>query len=211
MESKIKNKISFTENIAEVFTVRLNSYIHKEGLELIKLKLGIEIILINLTKFTIIFLVAAFTGLLKESILMSLVFASIRKSAFGLHAKNSIVCTITSINMFVTGAYISKYLLINNIMVILIFSIIISLLYKYAPADTEAHPLLSKKLRDRLRKKAVVTGIALMIITLTIPSSRIKTLIVLASCYEVINILPLTYKILKRRYRNYENFERANN
>ncbi|QAA31127.1 accessory gene regulator B family protein [Clostridium manihotivorum] len=211
MENKLKNKMNFTENLAGIFTERLNLYIHKEGIDLLKLKLGIEIILINLTKFTIIFSIAAYTGLIKESILMSTVFASLRKSAFGIHAKNSVICTIVSVNMFVTGAYMSRYIPINNIMVVTIFTFIITLLYKYAPADTESHPLLSKRLRDRLRKKAAITGLLLMIITLIIPSYRIKAMITIASCYEVINILPITYKILKRRYRNYEKFERANN
>lgn len=208
MENRLKVKKSLMQTLSQYLTTKLNVYMKKEGVELLKLKLGLEIILINLSKFIIIFLVANYFNLLKEAILMSLVFGSIRKNAFGLHAKSSIVCTILSLIMFVFGAYISNYLLFNNYIIFPVFLIINILLYTYAPADTEAHPLLGQKLKNKLRKRSVITGVILMVLTLVIQNLMLKTLITLASCFEVIIILPITYKILNRRYKNYEKYER---
>lgn len=208
MINKIKCERNIIEMLAEIIIIKLNSKLNKEGLALTKMKFGMEVLLINLSKALVLFLVGAQLNLLKETIFMTLIFGSVRKSAFGLHAKSSIVCTIVTLLMFVGGSYIGHYLNLNNYEIALIFTLFNILLYKYAPADTEKHPLISEKLRKKLRKETVSTGILLMIITVIIPSQLIKSLIVLSVGFEVINILPITYKIFNRRYRNYEQYEK---
>lgn len=211
VENKFKVKISLMERFAEIIIIKLNSYLNKEGIELKKMKLGIEIILINLSKFIIIFFVAARLNLLKETLFMTLVFASIRKSSFGLHANNSIICTIISLIIFVFGPYISYYIKLNNYLVFIIFVLINLILYKYAPADTVNHPLLGKKLRKRLRKQSVIAGLVLMILALIIPNQSVKAMIIISVVSQILSILPITYKILNRGYKNYEKYERADN
>ena len=173
------------------------------------MRLGLEIVLLNVSKFFVVFTIAAYLNLFKEALLMIIAFGCIRKSAFGLHAKSSIVCTINTVGMFVGGAYISQYIKINNYVVLSVFLILNLLIYKYAPADTENHPLIGKKLRERLRKQTVVTGIFLMFIALIVPGPSTKMLVTLSVSFAVIKILPITYKILNRGYNNYEKFERA--
>jgi accessory gene regulator B len=58
-----------------------------------------------------------------------------------------------------------------------------------------------------LRKKAVICGVALMAVTLLIPDNSIKTLLTLGAVFQTVMILPITYKILKRSERNYEEYE----
>ncbi|AAK78063.1 MULTISPECIES: accessory gene regulator ArgB-like protein [Clostridium] len=205
----MKGKSSVMEKLAEVVSLKLNKHLKMEGIELIKLKLGVEIIFINISKLAILFLVSYYFGLIKETIIMLAAFGFLRSNAFGLHAKNSIVCTVMSLLMFVLGAYLSKYLLFNNYMVLASFIIVNLLLFRYAPGDTEAHPLVGAKLRDKLKKQAVLMGMLLMAITLIIPDELIKTCISLSSYFEIISILPITYKVLGRRYKNYYEFERT--
>jgi accessory gene regulator B len=200
MENKLKNRVDYIDLFAECLTSRVNTYLNKEGLELEKMKLGFQILIINISKFIILFAVAEVLGLVKETILMIIVFGCLRKCTFGLHAKSSLVCTITCIAMFNIGSYISQFVKINNYIVFIAFTIINILLYKYAPADTECHPLLGAKLRAKLKKEAVLTGIGLMVLALIIPIPIIKTLMMLSAIYAVIIILPITYKILKRGY-----------
>jgi accessory gene regulator B len=180
---------------------------NKEGLELQKMKLGIEILLINISKLIVIMSVSVYFNLLKETAFLLIIFAIMRRNAFGLHAKNSIVCTIMSLIMFVFGAYLGCFIEFNNYIVFIVFIIMSFLFYKYAPADTEKHPLLGEKSRNKLRKNSVLTCILLMIIVLVMPSKEIKTLSIFAVSFEVISILPITYKILKRSWRNYEKYE----
>ncbi len=208
MENSVKRNKSIMEKVATGVTRKINKHLNKEGIELKKMQLGMEVLLINISKFIIIFSLAYILGLLKEAIFMSLIFGSLRKNAFGLHAENSIVCTSTTSLIFLGGPYISSYMQINNYMVVIIFAILNLLIYIYSPADTEKHPILGKKLRAKLKKKAVITGIILMIITLMCTSYIIKSMIIIAVTAEVITILPITYKILNRGYKNYEKFQR---
>lgn len=209
MENKIQ--LSLMEKVADIITNKINYHLNKEGLELKKMRLGIEILLINISKFTVIFTIAAILNLLKEAVFMSAIFACIRRNAFGIHAKNSFMCTLTSLGMFVFGSYISYYLKFNNYEVFSIFTIVNILLYKYAPADTENHPLIGADLRKQRKRDAVITGLILMVIALLIPNNLIKTLISLAVSFAVILILPITYKLMKRGYKNYEKYEREFN
>lgn len=208
MENNLKTKINLIDRIAEGITIMVNTYLKKEGLELEKMKLGFQILLINVSKFISIITIGAMFNLLKESLFMIFIFGCIRKRAFGLHAKSSIMCTLTCIIMFDFGAYLSRYLEFNNYIVFIAFIIINILLYKYAPADTECHPLLGAKLRAKLKKQAILTGIILMVIALIIPNNEVKTLITLSASLGVVMILPRTYQILKRGYENYEKYER---
>lgn len=208
MISKIKSETNVIDILAETITNKLNNKLNKEGLALIKMKLGIEILLINTSKILILLVVAAQCNLLKEAIFMSLVFGSIRRSAFGLHARSSVVCTLITLMVFVGGPYISQYVKLNNYQVFGIFTVLNLMLYKYAPADTEKHPILGKNLRKKLRKETVSMGIILMIITLIIQYPLVKSLIILAVSFEVISILPITYKTFNRGYRNYEQYEK---
>lgn len=210
MINKLKSQTSLTEEFVEKIVMKFNKQLNKEGLELAKMKLGLEIIFINISKFAVIFLVASYFNLLRESLFISFVFGIIRRTAFGLHAQNSMVCTLVTMVMFVAGPYISYYIKLNNYIVLTIFTIMIFLLYRYAPSDTENHPILGEKLRLKLRKETVLKAIFFMIIALIVPNQVIKVMIILAIGFEVISILPITYKILNRGYKNYEKYERTN-
>lgn len=205
----MKNKIqtSIMERMAEIITNKINSYLHKEGLELQKMKLGLEILLINISKLIVIFIVAAEFHLLKEAMFMLLIFTSIRKNAFGIHAKNSLICTLVSTTIFIFGSYVSYYIKLNNYIIFIIFIVVNILLYKYSPADTENHPLLGYNLRKKLKKESLITGIVFMAIALLVPINVVKVLIVISAISAVITILPITYNLLKRSYRNYEKYE----
>lgn len=208
MINKIKFETSIIETIAQIITIKLNNKLNKEGLAFMKMKLGVEILVINLIKALILLVVAAQFNLLKEATFMSLVFASVRRSGFGLHARSSVVCTLITLIMFVGGSYISQYIKLGNHEVFAIFIVLNLMLYKYAPADTEKHPILGEKLRKKLRKETVSVGLFFMIITLVIQNQLAKSLIILAISFEVISILPITYKTFNRGYKNYERYEK---
>ena len=185
-----------------------NRYVGKEGLEFQKLVLGIEILIINVSKFIIMYTLAALLGTLWQTAILHIAYIPIKRYSFGLHALNSTVCTIVSCSMFVLMPWLLRGAGISNIAVIAAFAPIIVCFYRYAPADTKYRPLVGAKLRKELKLKAVVCGIALMAIALLIPNPHIKLLLTLGAVYQCIAILPLTYKLLKRSERNYETYEK---
>jgi accessory gene regulator B len=207
MEGNISNDMTIIEKLADNIAMKINKVIQKDGIELKKVKLGIEIFLINISKFILIFLISIKLHLVIETTIITIVLGVIRSKAFGLHAKNSIVCTITSLMLYVIGGYVSNLMEFNRYLIFCIFIIINIALYMYAPSDTEYHPLIGQALRQSLKKKAVITGVILMMLALMSTNYVITNLITLASIFEVLSILPITYKVLNRRYNNYEQYE----
>ncbi|GFZ32187.1 putative AgrB-like protein [Clostridium zeae] len=209
MEEKLSNDMTIMEKLADKIAMKINKVIQKDGIELQKVKLGIEILLINISKFILIFLISVKLHLVIETTIITIVLGAIRSKAFGLHAKNSIVCTITSLMLYVIGGYMSNLVQVNRYIIFCIFIIINIALYMYAPADTEYHPLIGQALRKSLKKKAVITGVILMMLALMSTNYIVTNLITLASIFEVLSILPITYKVLNRRYNNYEQYEES--
>ena len=185
----------------------LNRYTLKDGVELQKMILGMEILIINISKLIIIYVLAAIIGIVLQALLIQRSYALVRRYSFGLHALNSTVCTVVSCLLFVMLPWGLLYVGIGNIAVLAIFIPVILCLYLYAPADTKARPLVGRKLRAKLKIKAIVCGVFIMIITLLVPNESVKLLLTLGAVYQAISILPLTYKILKRSVRNYEIYE----
>ena len=203
MENKLIN------SVAQSLAGRLNHFIGKEGPAYTKMTLGMEVFIINVTKLIIIYILAAILGILAQTAILHIAYIMIKRCSFGLHALNSTVCTVVSCCIFVAIPWFLQGIGINNIIVAAAFVPIILCLYKYAPADTKARPLIGKNLRAQLKRKTVVCGIVLMAITLLVPGGHAKLLLTLGAGFQCISILPLTYKILKRSERNYEAYEQV--
>ena len=196
-------------NIALRLTEMLNRHVGRTGLELTKTVFGMERFLINASKLIILCTLSALMGMLLQTVIIQLAFGLLRKNAFGLHALNSTVCTLISCGLFV---FVPRLLLgvgIGNWIVSVAFIPAILVLYIYAPADTKARPLVGHKLRLKLKRQAVASGLLLFAATLLIPNEPIKLLLTLGAVYQCVSILPLSYKILKRSERNYEMYEHA--
>ncbi|AFS77861.1 putative agrB-like protein [Gottschalkia acidurici 9a] len=195
------------EKIAIKLTRGISKHTNRTDIELTKIKFGIEVLIINISKFLLIITISYFLKIIPLTLILFISFGLIRRSAFGLHAKNSIVCTIISTSYFIGGAYISIYYPLEMKIMVLIFLIQIGLFMKYAPSDTESRPLVGKKLRSKLKRDTIVTVLILLAIALIVNNGTISMLITLGATMECISILPITYKILKRRYNNYEQYK----
>lgn len=203
MENKLINKTTY------YLAYKLNTYTNKDGLELQKMKLGIEIFLINVSKLIIIYLLSALLDIVQSTLFVHSAFILVKRYSFGLHALNSTVCTLVSVCMFVFIPFILSGVGIGNHIVLPIHFAILFFLYLYAPADTKARPIVGLKNRRLLKKKAFGCGVAVMLATLLIPSEPIKLLLTLGAIYQCMSILPITYKILKRSEKNYEHYEQT--
>lgn len=200
-------KNNSTQLAAKALALKLNNYTHKEGVEYEKMTMGVELILINVSKLFIIYLLAMFLGVVPLTLVVQGAYVAIKRYSFGLHALNSTVCTLVSCFIFVIVPWFLGHVSFNNLTVISIFVPIVICLYLYSPADTKARPLIGEMIRRKLKTKAVACGIMLMVIALLVPNETVKFLLTLGAVYQTVSILPFTYKILKRSEKNYEKFE----
>lgn len=167
---------------------------------------GIEGLYITIEKSIVIFTLAAILNILKPLLLLLLFFNIIRMFAFGMHAPNGIICLIISSAVFLFGAYLSKILYIDNIVLIIIYLICFILITIFSPADTIKRPLIKKSRRIRFKVLSMIIVISFLIISLYIKNNIIINSMCIAIIIECILINPLTYKMFNLPYNNYKNY-----
>lgn len=202
-------KKPYSEVLAENLTQWVMGGVASEEIEYLKAKLGIESILINLSKTVIVYAVAILLRTLIPTLIMHFSYVVIRKFSQGLHAKSSMVCTLVSIVMFVMVPYTIQGIIIGRGQVFLIGVVVTCLFYLYAPADTEKSPIINSRIRKELRWKSVMASISIFGLVLLVDPA-VRGLILTGITMQVIMILPITYKLLGRSYNNYEEYEKAN-
>ena len=200
-------KVKGFKIVAQYLAEKLNCYVNKDGIALVKMILGIEVVIIHVIKIVIIYSLALLFGVLLQTLATHVAFFILKRYSLGVHSLSNFICTILSCSMFVLVPWIMNGIEISNLVAAVIFIPIIVLLYLFAPADTNARPLVGVLLRGRMKKKAVICGILLAITTLLLPEYSLNFFVVSGAVYQCITILPITYKILKRSERNYERYE----
>ena len=127
------------------------------------IRYGLEGIYLTITKTIVILIIAAILGYFIESIIFTIIYALLRSFSFGIHAKKSWMCWISSIIIFVLIPIIAKEIIINFYIKYIIGIIGAILIFKNSPADTEKRPIVNSK--RRLRLKITSTIIALIYFT----------------------------------------------
>lgn len=173
--------------------------------EILKMRYGLEGLYLNITKIIFIFLIAFLLGILKETLLLLLVFNIIRFVAFGVHAKRSIDCLISSTIFFIGFPLLCIHVTIPILIKYIIFIPLVALIGIFAPADTEKRPLKNKKKRIIYKVLSIIMAIIYMILSIVIKDNTISNYFIFALIIQIIVILPITYKIFGVSYNNYKN------
>ena len=169
--------------------------------QLEKIKYGLEGIYLTIVKLVILAIIAIILNIEKIFILNLLFFNILRFFAFGVHAKNSTQCLITSTIMFIVLPIIIININIPLSIKILISNICIILFLIYAPADTHKRPQKNKK--KRLYRKIFATISAIVFFIFIIVLDNLSQIILCSLITETIMILPITYRILGVPYKNH--------
>ena len=201
MRSKIINSIM----------EQIKKYNNFDDIKLQEIKYGLETVYLTIVKTIIFIILAILLKTIKELLLFMLFYGIIRLTGFGVHAKKSLHCWISSILIFVIIPILIKYVTLNNYVIYLISIISIIILAIYAPADTPKRPLINKK--KRIIYKVLTTLISLgYLITITLIKNKIiiNTLLysLLLECFLV---TPFMYKLFGVSYKNYKNYKRKEN
>lgn len=174
-----------------------------------KLNYWVQMIYLNVTKLVTILIVAILLDVVIEALIIWFFFAMIKRTAFGIHAKSSLSCTIASVLIFDGGAVIGKFVDLPSYISYIIFVVTFIIFILYAPADTEARPLIGAEIRRKFKKRTILTVGILFIIAIVFGSNKISSLLAISAMVEAISILPITYKIFKRRYGNFEYYKKC--
>lgn len=178
--------------------------------EIDTMKYGLEGLYLTITKLIIIFIISLILGIFKEVLLLILIFNGIRLTSFGVHAKRSIDCLISSIMFFLIFPILCIKLTIPLFIKQILFIPLVILIGIFAPADTEKRPLKNKKKRTIYKVLSIIISIIYMSLSLIIKDNTLSNCFIFALIIQIIVILPITYKIFGVSYNNYKKYEVKN-
>lgn len=192
--NKIMNSIKQKENYNET--------------KLLEIKYGLESLYITITKTIVFFTISYFLNLFSELLILLLFYGLLKITGFGLHAKKSWMCWLSSGIIFVLLPLLIKYLEINLYIRLIVSILSIIYIFIYAPADTEKRPLINKNKRKIYKVITTVIAISIMIYSFMTNKTIIQNSIFFSLILECIMISPLTYKIFKLKYANYKYYKK---
>lgn len=205
-------KVKWTKRLSSSIMTKVSDILEKdyESDEIQVAEYYLEALIMSSYKIPILFFIAYKLNVLYEIGLVFLLVGFMRKTSWGVHLKSGLGCLLFTMGMMFLNVYLSIYISFNIIFVFLILLISFYNYYKYAPADTEERPCLDAELRKEMKKKTLFKFFLINIANFTffeIYKSDIIFDIVWMSIFMVsLMIHPLTYKILKRGYNNYEKY-----
>ena len=166
---------------------------------------GVRLIFGELPKILILFIIGFLLSMGWQTLLLFFLIAPYRSFTGGIHLKTHLGCMITTSILYLLPIILSKYILISdkNILYILaglitIFSIII--IARYAPADTENIPIISKKERKRKKVLSYITLMLTLTASVFIKDSIISNILIFGVIVQSFMISRLAYLLTNNKY-----------
>ena len=172
--------------------------------ELERISYGLEGLYLTVTKLIVIIVLSLLLNMFREVVGILILFNLIRYFGFGIHAKKSSECLISSLLCFIVIPYCLLNINLSREIIIIIAIICTTIFIIYAPADTVKRPLKNPKKRMIRKIMTTLIGIVYIILSLMISNSTISTLFIASVIIEAVMINPITYKILRQPYNNYK-------
>ena len=176
---------------------------------------GLQLVLGEIPKIFLIFIISYILGVFKLTLLSFLFIFPYRAVSGGTHLHTHIGCIVATSVFYIGNAVISQYLVWGNDMVkygvvflIWIFSMI--MIKKYAPADTEAVPILRKKERKIKQILSYIIMTITLSLGLVIKNNTISNLLIIGTFLQTITITAFMYKLTKNKYGYLEYIKMGN-
>lgn len=183
----------------------INKYGNYSDKDIKKLRYGLEGLYLTWTKVIFITFISIVLGIIKEVLIILLLFNFLRFFGFGFHAEKSSHCLILSTLIFVIIPYIFLQLTITTKIFFLVSIFCLINILFFAPADTKKRPLRNRKKRIIRKILNLIVATSYITVGLVLNNNYINTLILVSLLIEVFVIIPTTYKVFKQPYNNYKN------
>lgn len=195
------------EKVVNKMLISLNNTYKYDNDTLERVKYGLETLYISITKFFVLLVVSLVLQTTLETILTIFFVNGIRTYAYGMHAKKSCHCYVSSILVFIFLPLYFKNLSFTFIQKVYI-SIICFIGYSlFAPADTHKRPLINRQHRRKLKTNTLLVCSFYVIIIFISNNTLINNMIILSMIAELIAINPIVYKLCDMPYNNYKTYQ----
>ena len=191
----IKNLMKYIKN---------NKQYSEEELETIEY--GISNLYLQITKTIVITTIAIVLKIFIPYLIFIITYNIIRMPSFGVHAKKSWHCWISSIIIFNAFPYLTTIVNLNGYIKILLCIIATLYLTYYSPADTEKRPIISPKRRKIYKCISCIISIIYSFLCLYIKDQIVSNAFLFSLILQCFIVSPVTYKLFGQPYNNYKNY-----
>ena len=178
--------------------------------ELEIIKYGISNLYLQISKIVVITTLAIIFKIFWPYLIFTILYNIVRLPSFGIHAKKSWQCWITSITFFIGFPYMIT--IINLDIYSHLFIALFSCFYItfYSPADTEKRPIVSRERRLTYKILSMTISIIYVILSFLIKDQIVSNSLLFSLILQCIIVSPITYKIFGMPYNNYKNYRKEN-
>lgn len=169
------------------------------GLQIKKIKFGLECFIGELTKFIMYFVLFSMFSLTKYFLIAALFFCVLRTLAGGFHEETYWRCFFTSLLIFTTIVFIGVSITLSFSIRFVLIALIMILIWIYAPVDHPNKPIISSIRRKRFKYLSLIVTALFIGISFLLPQEY-ATVTTLALLAEAIS-LPIG-EFSKRRFAN---------
>ena len=169
------------------------------------IKYGLEIIIGEIPKSFLLFIIGFILGIGKLTIYSFLLILPYRALSGGFHLKTHLGCILGTSLFYCGNVFLSKWIILEPeifkyIIIALVWIFSMVMIYLYAPADTENVPILRAKERKIKKILSYIVMTIELIIAIFIKDSVIANLIIFGILIQSISITRLAYRITNNKY-----------
>ncbi len=184
--------------------IKNNKQYSEEELETIEY--GIANLYLQITKTIVITAIAIILKIFIPYLIFIITYNIIRMPSFGVHAKKSWHCWVSSIIIFNAIPYLITIANFSIYMKLIISLITIIYITYYSPADTVKRPIISAKRRKIYKIASCILSIIYSLLSLYIKDQIVSNSFLFSLILQCFIISPATYKLFGQPYNNYKEY-----
>lgn len=165
---------------------------------------GLQNIIGEIPKTFLLLIIAYLLGIFKETLLVCLLLLPYKCASGGFHLKTHLGCIIGTTLFYCGTAVLAKYVvleeLVKYILILCVWIFGMIMIKKYAPADTENVPILTKKERNKKRIISYITFSLGMILACVIRDNMIINILIFGNLFQTLTITKVAYRLTKNKY-----------
>lgn len=166
---------------------------------------GVKLIFGELPKILLVFIIGFILDIGWYTLILFFLLAPYRSFTGGFHLKTHIGCVVTTTILYIAPILLAKYIIISPKYILYIVATLLTIfsiifIAKYAPADTENIPILSKRERKLERIKSYISLTILLIIIIFSQNEIISYMLIYGIFLQNLMITPLAYKLTNNKH-----------
>ena len=122
----------------------------------------------------------------------------------GIHLKTHLVCILFKTAFYFLIPIISKYFELFGVVKYVVISLVwifgMIMIKKYAPADTEAVPILEIKVRRKKKIASFISFTVGLFVALIINNQMITNILLIGNFIQTLTITKIAYRLTKSEY-----------